>query len=201
MLKDRVKCAVANPGGPIDVSSTIILGAAASGFRSFLAAFGSGNPAYFVLSDGAGKALGGIWTVNGDGTATITSILINDRTGGTDAETFSSACVAFCALPAAGIGGQLIAAATAAAARSAIGAAANPTTSPGILGTEQVLNSGSGSSLIAPSGGTWVCKWQGFNNATGSWVSPWEIAEVAGGTTLKAGSSGIIYIGHAYRKA
>lgn len=99
MLRDRVKCAVANPGGPIGVGSVVMLGAAPVGFRSFLAAFGAAQPAYFVLSDGAGKALGGIWTVNGDGTATITDILINDATGGTGSETFASACTAWCALP------------------------------------------------------------------------------------------------------
>lgn len=200
MLRDRVKCAVANPGGPIGVGSTIVLGAAASGFRTFLAAFGAAQPAYFVLADGAGKALGGIWTVNGDGTATITSILINDATGGTGAETFAGACIAYCALPSAGIGGQLIAAATTAAARAVIGAAANPTTVTGAAGSEVVLNSGSGSSLTAPAGGTWICKWRGTVNATGALASYEEIGEVAGGTTLKVGSSGIVYHGYAYRK-
>lgn len=101
MLRDRVKCAVANPGGPIGVGSVVMLGAAPVGFRSFLAAFGAAQPAYFVLSDGAGRALGGIWTVNGDGTATITAILINDATGGAGSETFASACTAWCAMPSA----------------------------------------------------------------------------------------------------
>lgn len=124
MLRDRVKCAVANPGGPIGVGSVVTLGAAPVGFRSFLAAFGAAQPAYFVLSDGAGKALGGIWTVNGDGTATITAILINDATGGTGSETFASACTAWCAMPAASFGGQFSAAAAAAAARATLGATA-----------------------------------------------------------------------------
>lgn len=101
MLSDRVKCAVANPG-VVGVGSTITLGAASTGFRSFLTAFPGGSAtSYFVLSDGAGKALYGVWTVNSTvpETATITEILGNDRLGGTVGETFSSACVAWNALP------------------------------------------------------------------------------------------------------
>ena len=198
MLKDRVKCAVANPGGPIDVSSTITLGAAASGFRSFLAAFGSGNPAYFVLSDGAGKALGGIWTVNGDGTATITSILINDRTGGTDAETFSSACTAWCALPAAGIGGQLIAAATAAAARAVIGAQPISTATSGAVGEKRFVNSGSGSAFLLPTGGTWEYDLRGVGGS-GEHSGYYAVGVGAGGATISSGIPGVAILGSAKR--
>lgn len=101
MLADRVKCAVPNPG-PVAVGSSITLGAAPTGYRSFLTAFGGGASAYFVLSDGAGRALTGVWTVNAatPETATITEILWNDRLGSTAGETFASACVAWCTLPA-----------------------------------------------------------------------------------------------------
>lgn len=101
MLQDRVKCAVPNPG-VVNTGSTIVLGAAPAGFRSFLSAFGGAVPAYFVLTDGAGRALTGIWTVNATTpeTATITQILGNDRLGGTVGETFASACAAFNAVPA-----------------------------------------------------------------------------------------------------
>lgn len=102
MLSDRVKCAVPNPAATLNVGSTVTLGAAPTGFRSFLSAFGGGNPAYFVLSDGNGKTITGVWTVNATTpeTATITEIIQNDVTGGTGGETFSSACVAWNALPA-----------------------------------------------------------------------------------------------------
>lgn len=85
--------------------------------------------------------------------------------------------------------------------RVALNAAAIPTTSGGVVGTEQALQSGSGSALVAPAGGTWMCKWQGIDNTTGGVVSFWEVAEVPGGTVLKVGSPGINYIGFAYRKA
>ena len=101
MLADRVKCAVPNPG-VVGVGSTITLSSAPVGFRSFLAGFGGGASAYFVLSDGAGRTLSTIATVNASSpeTATITKILWNDRLGSTAGETFSSACLAWCALPA-----------------------------------------------------------------------------------------------------
>lgn len=101
MLADRVKCAVPNPGS-VAVGSSITLGAAATGYRSFLTAFGGGASAYFVLSDGAGRAITGVWTVNAatPETATITEILWNDRLGSTAGETFAGACVAWCTLPA-----------------------------------------------------------------------------------------------------
>jgi len=38
--------------------------AAPSGYQSFLAAFGAGAPAFFMLNDGTGLTLGGVWTVN-----------------------------------------------------------------------------------------------------------------------------------------
>lgn len=101
MLADRVKCAVPNPGS-MAVGSSITLGAAPTGYRSFLTAFGGGASAYFVLSDGAGRAITGVWTVNAatPETATITEILWNDRLGSTAGETFAGACVAWCSLPA-----------------------------------------------------------------------------------------------------
>ena len=101
MLADRVKCAVPNPGS-VAVGSSITLGAAPTGYRSFLTAFGGGAAAYFVLSDGAGRAITGVWTVNAatPETATITEILWNDRLGSTAGETFAGACVAWCAQPA-----------------------------------------------------------------------------------------------------
>ena len=101
MLADRVKCAVPNPGS-VAVGSSITLGAAPTGYRSFLTAFGGGASAYFVLGDGAGRAITGVWTVNAatPETATITEILWNDRLGSTAGETFASVCVAWCTLPA-----------------------------------------------------------------------------------------------------
>lgn len=123
MLRDRVKCAVANPG-VVNVGSVITLGASPTGFRTWLSAFGAAQPAYFVLSDGAGRALSGVWTVNNTtpATATITQILMNDRLGTTAGETFSSACVAFNAVPSASPPGQVLAQANAAAMRTALGA-------------------------------------------------------------------------------
>ncbi|UPY35490.1 hypothetical protein [Sediminicoccus sp. KRV36] len=99
MLADRVKCTVANPG-PVAVSSTITLGAVPTGYRSWLAAFGATSPAYFVLSDGLGRTITGVWTVNSGGTATITEIIWNDRLESTAGETFSSTCTAWNAYPA-----------------------------------------------------------------------------------------------------
>jgi hypothetical protein len=57
MLKNLVKMAVPNPGN-VAVGSTITLGAAPTGYQSFLAAFGAGATAFFTLSDGAGRTLG-----------------------------------------------------------------------------------------------------------------------------------------------
>jgi hypothetical protein len=76
MLKNLVKMAVPNPGS-VAVGSTITLGAAPTGYQSFLAAFGAGVSAFFMLSDGAGRNLGGVWTVNSStpATATITGPL------------------------------------------------------------------------------------------------------------------------------
>ena len=101
MLKNLVKMAVPNPGS-VTVGSTITLGAAPTGYQSFLAAFGAGASAFFMLSDGAGRTLGGVWTVNSStpATATITEILFNLRLGGTAGETFSSTCTAWNTLPA-----------------------------------------------------------------------------------------------------
>ena len=101
MLKNLVKMAVPNPGS-VAVGSTITLGAAPTGYQSFLAAFGAGASAFFMLSDGAGRTLGGVWTVNSStpATATITEILFNLRLGGTAGETFSSTCTAWNTLPA-----------------------------------------------------------------------------------------------------
>jgi hypothetical protein len=101
MLKNLVKMAVPNPGS-VAVGSTITLGAAPTGYQSFLAAFGAGGTAFFMLSDGAGRTLGGVWTVNSStpATATITEILFNLRLGGTAGETFSSTCTAWNTQPA-----------------------------------------------------------------------------------------------------
>lgn len=100
LLRDRVKCVVPNPG-PVAVGSTITLGAAQTGYRSFLTAFGGGVPAYFILADGAGRAITGVWTINATipETATITEILGNDRLGNTAGETFAGACTAWCSVP------------------------------------------------------------------------------------------------------
>lgn len=101
MLKGFVECAVPNPGA-VTVGSTITLGAAPTGFNSFLTAFGAAAPAYFQLSDGAGRTIEGIWTVNAGSpeTATITEIIWNYRLGSTAGETFSTACTAWSAKPA-----------------------------------------------------------------------------------------------------
>lgn len=102
MFLERVKCAVPVAPGAVNVGSTIALGLAPVGFRSFLAAFGGGVSAYFMLSDGAGRAISGVWTVNAGSpeTATITEILQNDRLGGIAGETFSNPCSAWCERPA-----------------------------------------------------------------------------------------------------
>jgi hypothetical protein len=101
MLADRVKCAAPSPG-TVGVGSTVTLGAAPTGFRTFLAAFGGGASCFFVLSDGAGRAISGVWTVNATTpeTATVTQILGNDRLGGTAPETFTGAATAWNAVPA-----------------------------------------------------------------------------------------------------
>ena len=102
LFQDRVRQAVPNPGGPIGVGSTIAMGLASSAaHRTFLSAYGAGNPAAFVLTDGAGRALSGIWTVNAGATCTITQMLGSDRQPGVGTETFSSPCVAYPAMPAA----------------------------------------------------------------------------------------------------
>lgn len=95
LLADWVYQIVPNPSGPIGVGSVITLGARySSAYRTFLEAFGSGKPAYFVLVDGAGKYLTGVWTVNADGTATITNII-----GAPSTETFAANCLAWTATP------------------------------------------------------------------------------------------------------
>lgn len=100
MLQDGVKCAVPNPG-TVGIGSTFQVGASPTGYRSFLARFGGGNPAYMVLSDGDTRKLTMVVTVNASSpeTVTVTEILWNDRLGNTASETFSSACVAWNALP------------------------------------------------------------------------------------------------------
>lgn len=99
-------------------------------------------------------------------------------------------------------GATLSVAATAAAGRATLGASANPTTSPGAPGAIQALNSGSGSQLEAPAGGgVWICWWLGYSTTTYTLVSIFEVAEVAGGTLLKAGAANIAYIGIAFRKS
>lgn len=96
LLADRVKQVVPNPGGPIGAGSVVTMGAASSAeYRTFLTAYGAGNAAYFVLSDGGGKRLTGLWTVNGDGTCTITEIIGTPTT-----ETFAAACLAWPTIPA-----------------------------------------------------------------------------------------------------
>jgi hypothetical protein len=95
LLADRVKQVVPNPGGPIGASSVVTMGAATSAeYVTFLTAFGAAKPAYFVLSDGAGKRLTGVWTVNGDGTCTITEII-----GSPSTETFAQNCLAWPTIP------------------------------------------------------------------------------------------------------
>ena len=200
MLKDRVKCAVPNPGGPIGVGSTITLGAASPGFRTFLTAFGAAVPAFFVLSDGGNPArtLGGIWTVNGDGTATITSILINDRLSNTSAETFSSACTAWCDFPAASLGGQLVGAADAAAGRSALGAEPQTIASAGI-GQFVALNSGSNVAITLPAGGTWAWWRMAFTDAGAIIGGQTNGGVNAGGTIVGAAVVGWNWAGWAKR--
>lgn len=102
MIADRVLVDVPNPGGPIGVGSTITLGAARSGYRSFLTAFGAAAACYLVLSDGATRTLTAVATVNAGSpeTLTITEVLWNDRTNSVASETFASACVAWNAMPA-----------------------------------------------------------------------------------------------------
>lgn len=99
------------------------------------------------------------------------------------------------------IGSALFTAASTTGARSAIVAAADPTTSPGGPGSMQALNSGSGSQLEAPAGGVWICWWLGYSTTTFTLTSIFEVAEVAGGTLLKAGAPNIAYIGIAFRKS
>jgi hypothetical protein len=167
-----------------------------------------------------GELLGGVLTsVVYDGTnwvlsATTTGAALINAVSAADARvtlgatatgaglfTAATAADARTTLGATVIGSALITAASTTDARSAIVAAANPTTSPGAPGSMQALNSGSGSSLEAPAGGVWVCWWLGYSTTTYTLVSIFEVAEVAGGTQLKAGSSNVAYIGVAFRKA
>lgn len=114
----------------------------------------------------------------------------------------ATAAAARTTLGATATGSAVLTAANAAAARSAIVASADPTTSPGVVGTMQALNSGSGSQLEAPSGGgTWICWWLGYSTTTYTLVSIFEVAEVSSGTLLKAGAANIAYIGIAFRKS
>ena len=191
LIRDRVRCAVPTPGA-VAVGSTITLGSAPSGYRSFLAAFGAGAAAYFVLSDGAGRAITGTWTVNGTTpeTATITAILANDRLGGTAGETFIGPCIAYSFIPAAR-GADTV---------DVAGRLPMVGTSPGV-GQLVPLNSGSGSALAAPAGGTWFAWWIGVTVSTGVVTGVPEVAEVPGGTQLKAGTSGVAFYGWAIRKS
>ncbi|UPY37226.1 hypothetical protein [Sediminicoccus sp. KRV36] len=95
LIRNRVYQVVPNPGGPIGAGSVITLGLAfSSAHRTFLAAFGAGNPAYFILDDGAGKRLSCLVTVNSGGTVTINEVIGSPAT-----ETFASACIAWSAVP------------------------------------------------------------------------------------------------------
>jgi hypothetical protein len=103
MLANLVKVAVPTPG-TVNVGSVVALGAADTGFDTFHAAFGVGQPAYFALSDGAGRTLYGIW-VTGTGAggapiATVQEIIWNVRTHSIAAENFTSACTAWNVTPA-----------------------------------------------------------------------------------------------------
>jgi hypothetical protein len=63
----NIPLAYAGPGTEFNIaysSDTGLDGAAPTGYQSFLAAFGAGATAFFMLSDGAGRTLGGVWTVN-----------------------------------------------------------------------------------------------------------------------------------------
>ncbi len=75
------------------------------------------------------------------------------------------------------------------------------TTTSGSIGAIQAINSGTGSSLTLPSGGTWVAWWIGVVSATGVITGVPEMAEAAGGTTVKTGSAGVAFYGWAWRKA
>ena len=75
------------------------------------------------------------------------------------------------------------------------------TTSGGIVGSIQALNSGTGSSLTLPAGGTWVAWWIGVTISSGAVTGVPEMFEGAGGTTVKAGSAGVAFYGWAWRKA
>lgn len=199
MLRDRVKCAVANPGGPIGVGSVVMLGAAPVGFRSFLAAFGAAQPAYFVLSNGTGKALGGVWTVNSDGTATITSILINDETGGTGSTTFSSACTAWNAFPAGSIGGQVVGSASARAARTVLETPLTPGGGPD--SSFLAIASAVGGAMVLPAGGTWAYFVMTKVASTGTVATSINAGADPGGTTILSAVAGWQSFGFAWRIA
>lgn len=120
-------------------------------------------------------------------------------TRSTGAPSFANAGLWRTALGGTTIGNALFTAADTASARAAIVAMAILTTGA-TVGQVTVLQSGSGALLAAPANDTWVCLWFGINGS-GAVVSVFEVAEVAGGTTLKAGSAGVNYIGFAIRKA
>lgn len=175
MLRDNVRVAVPAPG-TVGVDSTLALAAATPGCQPFLGAFAAGDSAYFALSDGAGRALRGIWTVNANGTATITSILHNDRLNNTAGETFSSSCVAYC-FPAAAHGvTKLTAAPMSNATAGAVGQVSNITAATAVL----------------PAGGTWEYDLLSFN-ASGAFVGNRVSGVAAGGTTIGAASAGITH--------
>ena len=76
-----------------------------------------------------------------------------------------------------------------------------PTTSTGLVGSIQAINSGTGSSLTLPANGVWVAWWIGVVVSSGTITGVPEMAEAAGGTTVKSGTSGVAYYGWAWRKA
>lgn len=200
MLKDLVGCYVPNPG-VVAVSSVIPMGAALPGHVTFLAGFGAAQPAFFIMADGAGKGLSCLATVNGDNTVTITSILLNHLARNTSGETFSGVCSAWCEVPAGSAPGLVLANSTTAAMRAAMGVPAVPTATGSAIGEWRSINSGSGSALVLPAGGTWAYRYQSINNSSGVLTGVNGASLGAGGATLQAGSAGIVFDGMAWRVA
>lgn len=73
-----------------------------------------------------------------------------------------------------------------------------PITSAGV-GQVQAISAGSGVSLVLPSGGTWFATWAGFLSSTAGWWAGFSTTVAAGGTTIQAGVSGVVFTGFAWR--